>query len=217
MKKYTTVKYSFTHLLPLLKFSMLLLAVFAFTGCQTSKLSESSKQIVSDQSHSEIITLREGDDLKISFPGSANLDTTQQIRRDGKISLPLVGEVQAAGETPDDLQENLIKLYAPQISSKEVIVTVESSAFPVYVTGCVIRPGKISSDKPMTALEAVMEAGGFDYEKANLRNVRVIRSENGVSKSYTLNLKLALNGNEDKPFYLKPSDIVYVPEKFSWF
>jgi polysaccharide export outer membrane protein len=217
MKKNPTIKNLFVHQLPLLKYSTLLLAIFTFTGCQTSKLNESSKQIAPNQSHSEIITLQEGDDLKISFPGSANLDTTQQIRRDGKISLPLVGEVQAAGETPDDLQQNLIKLYAPQISSKEVIVTVESSAFPVYVTGCVIRPGKISSDKPMTALEAVMEAGGFDYEKANLRNVRVIRNENGVSKSYTLNLKMALNGNEDKPFYLKPSDIVYVPERFSWF
>jgi polysaccharide export outer membrane protein len=217
MKKNPIKKTGFIHRLPLLNCFMLLLAVFTFAGCQTSKLNESSKKIVPDQSHSEILTLQEGDDLKISFPGSANLDTTQQIRRDGKISLPLVGEIQAAGETPDDLQQNLIKLYAPQISSKEVIVTVESSAFPVYVTGCVIRPGKISSDKPMTALEAVMEAGGFDYEKANLRNVRVIRSENGVSKSYTLNLKLALNGNEDKPFYLKPSDIVYVPEKFSWF
>ena len=217
MKKNLTEKNGFVNLLPLLKCSILLFAIFTFTGCQTSKTNESSKQIVPDQSHSQIITLQEGDDLKISFPGSANLDTTQQIRRDGKISLPLVGEVQAAGETPDDLQKNLINLYAPQISSKEVIVTVESSAFPVYVTGCVIRPGKISSDKPMTALEAVMEAGGFDYEKANLRNVRVIRNENGVSKSYTLNLKLALNGNEDKPFYLKPSDIVYVPERFSWF
>jgi polysaccharide export outer membrane protein len=217
MKKNLTEKNGFVNLLSLLKCFMLLLAIFTFAGCQTSKPNESSKQIAPDQSHSEIITLQEGDDLKISFPGSANLDTTQQIRRDGKISLPLVGEVQAAGETPDDLQKNLINLYAPQISSKEVIVTVESSAFPVYVTGCVIRPGKISSDKPMTALEAVMEAGGFDYEKANLRNVRVIRCEGGVSKSYTLNLKMALNGNEDKPFYLKPSDIVYVPERFSWF
>lgn len=217
MKKNPTVKNNFFNQLPLLKCSVLLLAIFTFTGCQTSKLNESSKKIVPGQSHSEIITLQEGDDLKVSFPGSANLDTIQQIRRDGKISLPLVGEVQAAGKTPDELQQNLIKLYAPQISSKEVIVTVESSAFPVYVTGCVIRPGKVSSDKPMTALEAVMEAGGFDYAKANLRDVRVIRLENGVSKSYTLNLKLALNGKEDKPFYLKPSDIVYVPEKFSWF
>jgi polysaccharide export outer membrane protein len=217
MKKHTAVKNFFVHRLPLLKCSVLLLAIFTFAGCKTSPSDKSATQITPDQPHSEIITLQAGDDLKISFPGSASLDTTQQIRRDGKISLPLVGEIQAAGETPDDLQQKLIKLYAPQISSKEVIVTVESSAFPVYVTGCVIRPGKISSDKPMTALEAVMEAGGFDYEKANLRNVRVIRNEDGVSKCYTLNLKLALNGKENKPFYLKPSDIVYVPERFSWF
>jgi polysaccharide export outer membrane protein len=217
MNKYTTVKNVFIHPLPLLKCSMLLLAVFAFTGCQTSKLDKSSKQIAIDQSHSEMITLREGDVLKISFPGSANLDTTQQIRRDGKISLPLVGEMQAAGETPDELQQNLIKVYAPQISSKEVIVAVESSAFPVYVTGCVIRPGKVSSDKPMTALEAVMEAGGFDYTKANLKAVRVIRRENGASENYTLNLKLVMQGKDNNPFYLKPDDIVYVPEKFSWF
>jgi len=196
---------------------MLLLAIFAFAGCQTSQLDKPSKQIASDKVHSEMITLREGDVLKISFPGSANLDTTQQIRRDGKITLPLVGEVQAAGETPNELQQNLIILYAPQISSKEVIVAVESSAFPVYVTGCVIRPGKVSSDKPITTLEAVMEAGGFDYTKANLKAVRVIRRENGASESYTLNLKLVMQGKDNKPFYLKPDDIVYVPERFSWF
>jgi polysaccharide export outer membrane protein len=197
--------------------SMLVLAIFAFIGCQSSPSDKSAAKTIPNQPHSEIITLSEGDVLKISFPGSVNLDTTQQIRRDGKISLPLVGDVQAAGETPDALQQNLVRLYAPQISSKEVIVAVESSDFPVYVTGCVIRPGKVSSDKPMTALEAIMEAGGFDYEKANLRNVRVIRLEDGVSKNYTLNLKTALNGEEDKPFYLKPSDIVFVPEKFTWF
>jgi len=217
MIKYLTFKNGSIHQLMLLKCSMLILAIFAFTGCQTSPSNKSAKQTTANLPHSEIITLSEGDTLKVTFPGSANLDTSQQIRRDGKISLPLVGDVQAAGETPDELQQNLIKLYAPQISSKEVIVAVESSTFPVYVTGCVIRPGKVSSDRPMTALEAIMEAGGFDYEKANLRNVRVIRLENGVSKNYTLNLKTALNGEEDKPFYLEPSDIVFVPEKFSWF
>src|ERR1700722_2799514 len=85
------------HRLPMLKFSLLLLAAFAFTGCQTDQFSEGSKKADSEQAHTEKIVLREGDVLKISFPGSANLDTTQQIRRDGKISLPLVGEVIAAG------------------------------------------------------------------------------------------------------------------------
>jgi polysaccharide biosynthesis/export protein len=206
------------HLLPIVKFTLPLAAILlAFTGCETPQMPEPAKHGVSNQPHAETIVLREGDVLKISFPGSANLDTTQQIRRDGKISMPLVGEVVAAGMTPDQLKDNLIKLYAPQISSKEVTVALESSSFPIFVTGCVVHPGKILSDHPMTALEAVMESGGFDYTQANLKNVKVIRRENGVSESYTLNLKQVLEGKEDKPFYLKPSDIVFVPERFSWF
>jgi polysaccharide export outer membrane protein len=205
-------------LLQIVKFTLPLAAILlAFTGCETPQMPEPAKQGVSNQPHAETIVLREGDVLKISFPGSANLDTTQQIRRDGKISMPLVGEVVAAGMTPDQLKDSLIKLYAPQISSKEVTVALESSSFPIFVTGCVVHPGKILSDHPMTALEAVMESGGFDYAQANLKNVKVIRRENGVSESYTLNLKQVLEGKEDKPFYLKPSDIVFVPERFSWF
>ena len=205
------------HRLPMLKFAMLLLATFAFAGCQTDQFNDTSKQSVSAQTHTEKIVLREGDVLKISFPSSANLDTTQQIRRDGKISLPLVGEVDAAGMSPDELQDNLVKLYAPQISSKEVIVALESSSFPVFVTGCVIHPGKVLSDHPITALEAVMEVGGPDYTKANLKDVVVIRREGNIMKNYKVNLKAVLQGKQNEPFYLKPDDIVYVPERFSMF
>ena len=161
--------------------------------------------------------LREGDTLKISFPGSPNLNTIQQIRTDGKINLPLVGEVQAAGLTPGDLQKNLMDLYAPQLTSKDVIVEVQSSSFPVYVTGAVLRPGKIVSDHPITALEAIMEAGGPDYTKANLKNVSVIRQERNQTRNYTLNLKRVMDGKVSEPFYMKPADIIFVPEKFSWF
>lgn len=161
--------------------------------------------------------LREGDILKISFPGSPNLNSVQQVRTDGKITLPLVGEVSAAGLTTDDLQKKLMDLYAPQLTSKEVIVEVQSSSFPVYVTGAVLRPGKISTDHPITALEAVMEAGGFDYTKANLKDVEVIRQEGNQTKHYRLNLKQVMEGKSKEPFYMKPSDIIYVPEKFSWF
>jgi protein involved in polysaccharide export with SLBB domain len=207
------VKKSRVHRSALVKFSILLLAVFTFTGCETG---QSSKQIAPDQSRSETIVLREGDVLNISFPSSPNLNTTQTIRRDGKISMPLVGEVEAAGVTPDELQTNLGNLFASQISSKEVTVAVESSSFPIYVTGYVLRPGKIVSNQPITALEAVMEAG-VDYSSANLRAVRVIRRENGVSQSHTLNLKRILDGKDTKPFYLEPEDVVYVPEKLSLF
>jgi len=108
-------------------------------------------------------------------------------------------------------------LYAPQLTSKEVIVEVLNSSFPVYITGAVLRPGRISSDHPITALEAIMEAGGFDYTKANLKDVVVIRQEGNQTRNYTLNLKLIMDGKSSDPFYLKPADIIYVPEKFSWF
>ena len=107
-------------------------------------------------------------------------------------------------------------LYASQISSKEITVQVQSSSFPVFVTGAVAKPGKILSDHPITVLEAVMEAGGPNYDTANLKAVHVDRLENGAMQHFTVNLKAMLVGTETKPFYLKPDDIVYVPESFSF-
>jgi protein involved in polysaccharide export with SLBB domain len=62
-----------------------------------------------------------------------------------------------------------------------------------------------------------MEAGGFDYTRANQKAVKVIRHEDGQARSYTVNLKLEMQGKRGKPFPLKPSDIIFVPEKFTWF
>jgi len=189
-------------------------ALIAVIGCETSQV---NLPVEPASQQSEAISLREGDVLKVSFPGAPNLDTTQQIRRDGRITLFLVGETTAVGLTPAELEKKIIELYSTQLASKEVTVTVVSSSIPVYVTGAVLHPGKILSDHPITALEAIMEAGGFDYTKAKLTAVVVIRQEEGKVKNYTLNMKLALEGKQSVPFYLKPSDIVYVPEKFTWF
>jgi polysaccharide export outer membrane protein len=204
---------------PVIRLACLLLAATAFTGCETmpSGISSTPSKAAAEQVHSEKIILREGDVLKITFPGSANLDTTQPIRRDGKLNLPLIGEVEASGLTPDGLQKKLVELYASQISSKEITVQVQSSSFPVFVTGSVVHPGKVLSDHPMSALEAVMEAGGFDYNTANMKEVKIVRNENGVMLHFTVNLKAVLQGKETKPFYLKPGDIIYVPERFSAF
>jgi polysaccharide export outer membrane protein len=87
----------------------------------------------------------------------------------------------------------------------------------VFVSGSVVRPGKITADHPITALEAIMEAGGFDSAKGNMEAVVVVRNEEGKTKNFTLNLKRVLDGQSSEAFYLKPSDIIFVPEKFSWF
>ncbi len=200
--------------------SALGILMLTLTGCETANVPPPVDQAQLQPTGGpppEVQTVREGDVLKIDFPGAPNLDTTQQVRRDGRITLSLVGEFKAAGLTPSDLEKELIKAYSSQLVSKEVTVTVVSSSYAVFVTGAVIRPGKIMTDRPLTALEAVMEAGGFDSAKADIKAVVVIRNENGRTKNYPLNLKLVLEGKQSEPFYLKPSDIVYVPVKFSWF
>jgi polysaccharide export outer membrane protein len=200
------------------------MAAAVLTGCQSPQYSDLEKAQAAaagmDKDRvvkSESMLLHEGDTIRVSFPGAPSLDTIQVIRRDGMVSLKLVGEYKAAGVTPTEMEKELIKLYGPQLQTKEVTVSVESSAFPVYVTGAVLRPGKIMSDRPLTALEAIMEAGGFDYTKANLKAVRIIRNESGHTDHFTLNMKRALSGEETKQFNLKPADIVYVPERFAWF
>jgi polysaccharide export outer membrane protein len=198
--------------------ALILAAAIVFTGCDTMPGGvPSSTKGTMDKPHGESIILREGDVVKITFPGSPNLDTAQPIRRDGKLNLPLIGEVDASGLTPAALQDKLVQAYASQISTKEVVVQVQSSTFPVYVSGAVVHPGKISSDHPIDALEAVMEAGGFDYNVADMKHVKIVRNENGAMKHFVVNLKDVLQGTGTQSFWLQPNDIVYVPERFSPF
>lgn len=199
------------HLLgPLLSFCLF----FLFAGCNSTVEVAATK---ADARPTETFTLQEGDVLKITFPGASDLDSTQTIRRDGKITLAMLGEVSAIGLTPLELEQVLRKRYANQLVSNEVSVMVVSSSYPLFVTGSVLHPGKILADRPLTVLEAIMEAGGFDNAKADLKAVKVIRQEESGTKNYTLNLKQVLDGKSTERFFVKRSDIIFVPEKFSWF
>ncbi len=189
------------------------LTLLAASGCATSR----SSAVSQTPPQAEPQMLRAGDVVKISFPRTPTLDTTQQIRRDGKINLYLVGEVAAADASPVELEKKLLDLYASQLVSKEVRVTVVSSAFSVFVTGAVLRPGKLTPERTLTAFEAIMEAGGFDNAKADTKSVTVIRNDNGQTRHFTVNLKAILDGKASEPFYLQAYDVVYVPERFSWF
>jgi len=189
------------------------ICLFAMAGCKTGNYANLEKSAAPNES----MVLTEGDTVQVTFPGAPNLNTVQKIRRDGRITLQVVGEFAAAGLTPDQMEKKLLELYANELVQKEVSVTVQASIFPVFVTGAVMHPGKVVSDRPLSALEAIMEAGGFDHSKANLKSVTVIRQENGQVRHYYVNLKVVLQGHQGDTFTLKPSDIVYVPERFTWF
>ena len=99
-----------------------------------------------------------------------------------------------------ELQTELSRIYKPQIKDDVVTVKLLTSADSVYISGAVVRPGKIPMERPMTVLEAIMEAGGFDPNRANLSAVIVLRLENGKQKSHILNLRRALRGQDEEPF-----------------
>ncbi len=201
-----------------MNFRLLLLAgliAVGFSGCQ-SPASMAGPDKPAPAADTEVLRLRPGDSLKISFPGAPNLDTSQQIRPDGRITMQIIGEIYAAGLTPADLKTMLLERYASQLVTKEVDVQVVSSTFFVYVSGAVMKPGKVDSTRPLSALDAIMEAGGFDNAKADTAKVRVLRNDGGTMKTYVVNLKNLLSGKSTEIFNLKAGDTIFVPDKFTW-
>ena len=183
-----------------------------FSACANKPQSAAPAKVAPD-----VQTLNSGDVIRITFPSATNLDDTQTIRRDGRINLKLIGEVKVVDKTPAELERELLQAYAPQLTSKEITVTVISSSITVYVTGAVMKQGKVTADRALTVLDAIMEAGGLDPARAKSKDVKVIRQEDGQVKTYPINIKAVLDGAASEPFYLKPYDTVVVPEKISWF
>jgi polysaccharide export outer membrane protein len=158
------------------------------------------------------LALVPGDVVEVKFFYTPNLDESQTVRPDGKIQLQLIGEVGVEGKTPGELRNELLELYTPHLKAPQIAVVVRSfQERRVFVGGQVLTPGIIEMPGEMDALEAVMQAGGFDLREAEVRNVVIIRHRNGQRYGYSINLKPALMGDETQPFYLEPNDIIYVP------
>ncbi len=155
--------------------------------------------------------LAPGDEINVTFSGAPELNTKQKIQPNGKVSLPTVGDVSAAGRTITGLQEQLVSLYQSHLQDPTVVVSLAGASAGVYVSGEVLRAGKIPLDRPMTALEAVMEAGGFT-KFANPKQVIVVRNQGGKTQRYVLNMNDALYGRDTVPFYVRPYDVIYVKQ-----
>ena len=185
------------------------------TGCETAALPPIPPP--AGDTNAASLSLHEGDVLQVTFPGAPEMDASQTIRADGKITILNAGEVKVSGLTPDAAEQAILKAVGSQIKVKQVSVTVQSSAFIVYVTGAILRPGKLISDRPLTVFQAVIEAG-IEPGKSNLPRVKVIRTDADGHNTYKiLNLKSIIDGGQAEPFTLKPYDTIFVPEKFSWF
>jgi polysaccharide export outer membrane protein len=191
------------------------MTAFVLSGCQSTR---NSGQAVSDVDPATIFystnVLHEGDVVDITFQYSTNYNVLQRIALDGTLNLNPVGPVRAAGRTVVELQQELAKVYSSLAKGDAITVNrVTTSTAIIYVSGAVLKPGAVELDHPLTVIEAVMAAGGFDTVRAKLSSVSVLRLEHGQQHAYHVNLKRVLAGKEKTPFYLKPFDIIYIPNK----
>jgi len=182
---------------------------------QTVKASEAGPSAKAQGLETYII--QTGDELDIKFFYNSELNETIVVRPDGKISLQLIDEIHAAGLAPAELDELLTKKYAPELKKPVITVFVKTfSPQRIFVGGEVSRQGLINYKAGMTALQAVIEAGGF-LDSAKPEWTLILRKgPDPRSKPRQINLSQDGFGKDDgADFVLRPDDIVYVPKK--WF
>lgn len=161
----------------------------------------------------EKFVLQAQDLLRITFPGAPELDSELQIRRDGVVSLPIIGEVYAAGKSPRELETELATKYEDQLVSNEVMVVVVESQFTYYLEGEVQSPGIINSFRQLSVLEAIIAAGGINKLTGKMKSVVVIRRKGDKYQHFELDLAAVIDGKKDGAFVLESYDIVSVPQK----
>jgi len=186
--------------------SVLTFLTFAGVGCQTDSNTTTFSGQADVPRH---VILASGDVVKLTFSAAPELNQSQKVRADGKLSLPLVGE--AAGKTVGQLQGELIQLYKSQLKTPEVTVSLETSVTTVVISGAVHKPGKIVFERPTTVFQAIMEAGG-PSEFGTLKHVRLVRTVNGVQKSQVMNVNDTLVRQGTKPFYVRDGDVIYISQ-----
>jgi len=152
------------------------------------------------------------DILYIHVWNEQHLSRTVPVRIDGKISLPLVDEIQATGLTPLQLKESLTQKLKDFVDTPTVSVMVmEAKSFKVYVSGQVKSPGVFTLKSETNLLQMIIMAGGFT-DWANQKKILIIRNENGKEKRMTINYKKIVKGDDPRSnIVLKAGDTIIVP------
>lgn len=152
------------------------------------------------------------DILQISVWKNEALSRTVPVRPDGKVSLPLLNDLQAAGHTPMELRDLLIEKLQEYIPSPEVsVIVVETRSFKVSVIGEVLTPGRYDLRSRTTVLDILAMAGGFNNFASRAR-IFVLRPGGNSMTRIPFNYNKAVAaGGEQENFYLLPGDIVVVP------
>lgn len=165
------------------------------------------------RAHDNSYTIGADDVLAVNVWKEPELTRAVPVRSDGKISLPLIGELQAAGMTPKQLEDDITKKLTSYVSEPEVTVIVQEIRSRKFnILGMVARPGSYSITHTTTVLDAIAQAGGFrDFAKQ--KSIYVLRQNpDGTQQRFPFNYKDVVKGkNSEQNIALEPRDTVVVP------
>jgi polysaccharide export outer membrane protein len=152
------------------------------------------------------------DVLRIDVWKEPEISRTAPVRPDGRISLPLINDVQAAGLTATQLAAVIADGLRKYITNPQVTVGVnEINSRRVYVTGEVTKPGAFPLLPNMSVLQALSSSGGFT-QFAKLKSIYVLRTEDGKQMKYPFNYKAVVSGKKPElNIQLQPGDVIVVP------
>ncbi|MGW8228056.1 MAG: XrtA/PEP-CTERM system exopolysaccharide export protein [Gammaproteobacteria bacterium] len=166
----------------------------------------------------ESYQLAVGDQIRIDVWKNPELSVTEPVRPDGKIAVPLVGDLEAAGKTPEQLASDITRKLATYIVNPNVTVILtdlkgQEFLSRIRVTGSVAQNISITYHQGMTVLDAVLEAGSVNmYADAN--DTKLYRRTETGAVSYNIRLKDILeNGDMRTNVMLMPGDVITVPER----
>jgi len=149
--------------------------------------------------------------LSIRFWSDAQLSADVVVRPDGKISIPLLNDVQAAGLTPEQLNAALEQAASKYIAEPDATVIVrEVRSRKVYVLGQVARPNSVALNTDMNVLQVLTAVGGL-LEYADKGNIVIVRSENGRERRFKFNYNDVVKGKKvQQNILLQPGDTIIV-------
>ncbi len=151
--------------------------------------------------------------LQVNVWKNPELTAQVPVRKDGKISVPLLDDVQAEGLTPEELKEVLSEALSEYITAPDVtVIVLQPNSQSVTIVGALGRSGSLALTKEIRVLEAIAAMGGFNtWAKKN--DVRILRNTTQGVASYRFNYGAFLSGKApDSNLLLEPGDTVIVPD-----
>lgn len=153
-----------------------------------------------------------GDVIRVAVFGNADLSSRVTVRPDGRLTLPLLGEVSATGKTVNEVTREITEGYRRFVQDARVAVVIEEvHSYRVFVLGKVTRPGEFESRVPLTITQAMALAGGTT-RGANVDGIVVLRrGANGRDERYEVSMTDILEGQTQQNFTLRTGDTIMVP------